>query len=164
MVFSFRSYQQLLSLCLGPMKKGFVSRADTAPFQGPQLASCVSTEKHGRRWMCQTGDPRTQSKTSTDVNLDCAFLSFDYFTKFVGNPLFYAVPWLWKVNSIKFELLVTRPAQRCAKLVRHESMTRAGAPCRDRSELWRRRASAAKAPSPNFREVHKTEYEVTAKS
>ena len=70
--------------------------ADTAPFSGPRLASCVAsgtTEIQGHRQVCRArrGGPRTPS-TTTDANLDCAF---------VENALFYTDPWLWKVNRIE---------------------------------------------------------------
>ena len=52
--------------------------ADTAPFSGPRLASCVAsgtTEIQGHRQVCRArrGGPRTPS-TTTDANLDCAFV------------------------------------------------------------------------------------------
>ena len=61
--------------------------ADTAPFKGPRLASCVAsgtTEKQGHRQVCRAryGGPRTASRT-TDTNLDCAF---------VENALVFVVP------------------------------------------------------------------------
>ena len=70
--------------------------ADTAPFSGPRLASCVAsgtTEIQGHSQVCRArrGGPRTPS-TTTDANLDCAF---------VANALFYADPWFWKVNRIE---------------------------------------------------------------
>ena len=70
--------------------------ADTAPFKGPRLASCVAsgtTEIQGHLQVCRArrGGPRTPSKIA-DANLDCAF---------VENALFYTDPWLWKVNRIR---------------------------------------------------------------
>ena len=70
--------------------------ADTAPFSGPRLASCVAsgtTEIQGHRQVCRArrGGPRTPS-TTTDANLDCAF---------VENALIYTDPRLWKVNRIE---------------------------------------------------------------
>ena len=70
--------------------------ADTAPFMGPWLASCVAsgtTEIQGHCQVCRArrGGPRTPS-TTTDANLDCAF---------VENTLFDTNPWLWKVNRIE---------------------------------------------------------------
>ena len=52
--------------------------ADTTPFSGPRLASCVAsgtTEIQGRNqvWRARRGGPRTPS-TTTDANLDCAFV------------------------------------------------------------------------------------------
>ena len=57
------------------------------PFSGPRLASSVAsgtTEKQGHRQVCRArrGGPRTPS-TTTDANLDCAF---------VENALFYTDP------------------------------------------------------------------------
>ena len=56
----------------------------TAPFKGPRLASCVAsrtTEKQGHRQVCPAmrGGPRTPS-TTTDANLDCAFVENALFT------------------------------------------------------------------------------------
>ena len=61
--------------------------ADTAPYKGPSLASCVAsgiTEKQGHNQVCRArlGGPRTESKAA-DANLDCAS---------VDNALFYADP------------------------------------------------------------------------
>ena len=58
--------------------------ADTAPFSGPRLASCVAsgtTEIQGHRQVCRArrGGPRTPS-TTTDANLDCAFVENALFT------------------------------------------------------------------------------------
>merc|ERR1719499_2138626 len=58
-------------------------RADTAPFLGPRLASCVAsgtTEVPGHRqvWRARRGGPRTPS-TTTDANLDCAFVEIALF-------------------------------------------------------------------------------------
>ena len=69
--------------------------ADTASFSGPRLASCVvsgATEIQGHRQVCRArrGGPRTLS--TTDTNLDCAF---------VENALIYTNPRLWKVNRIE---------------------------------------------------------------
>ena len=69
--------------------------ADTPPFKGPRLASCVAsgtTEMQGHCQVCcaRRGGPRTPSKTA-DANLD---------SDFVENALFYTNPWLWKVNII----------------------------------------------------------------
>ena len=52
--------------------------ADKAPFSGPRLASCVAsgtTEKQGHGLLCRARrwGPRTPS-TTTDANLDCAFV------------------------------------------------------------------------------------------
>ena len=59
-------------------------RADTAPFSGPRLVASGTTEKQGHRqvWRARCGGPRTPS-TTTDANLDCAF---------VENALFYTDP------------------------------------------------------------------------
>ena len=82
--------------------------ADTAPFSGPRLASCVAsgtTEIQGHRQVCRArrGGPRTPS-TTTDANLDCAF---------VENALFYTDPWLWKANRRELsywpDLVLTLP-------------------------------------------------------
>ena len=67
---------------------------DTAPFSGPQLASCVAsetTEIQGQCWVCRArrGGPRTPS-TTTDANLDCAF---------VKNTLSTTDPRFWKINK-----------------------------------------------------------------
>ena len=66
--------------------------ADTAPFKGPWLASCVFsgiTVKQGHRqvWCTRCRGPRTPSKTA-DWDIDCAL------------PI-YTDPWLWKVNRIE---------------------------------------------------------------
>ena len=71
----FRSSQQLPHLRLGPLK---AFRANTAPFEGPRLASCIAsgtTEIQGHRQVCRArrGGPRTLSRT-TLANLDCAFV------------------------------------------------------------------------------------------
>ena len=68
--------------------------ADTAPFSGPRLASCVAsgtTEIQGHRQVCRArrGGPRTLSLT-TDANLDCAF---------VENALFDTDPWLCEKST-----------------------------------------------------------------
>ena len=86
----FRSSQQL-------PRRAFW--ADTAPFKGPRLASCVAsgtTEIQGHRHVCcaRRGGPRTPS-TTIDANLDCAF---------VENALFNTDPWLWKANRIELSL------------------------------------------------------------
>ena len=77
--FLFHSSQQLPRLRLGPLK-GFLN------CQG-LLASCVAsgtTEIQGHRQVCRARrkGPRTLS-TTTDANLDCAF---------VENALFYIDP------------------------------------------------------------------------
>ena len=69
--------------------------ADTVPFKGTLLASCiasVTTEKQVQRQVCRTrrGGSRTPS-TTIDANLDCGF---------VENALFYTVSWLQKVHKI----------------------------------------------------------------
>ena len=74
----FRSSQQLPRVRLGPLR-GFLSC--------PRLTSCVAsgtTEIQGHRqvYRARRGGPRTQS-TSTDANLDCAF---------VENALLYIDP------------------------------------------------------------------------
>ena len=79
----FRSSQQIPRLCFEP-SKGFLS---LAPFWGPRLASCFAsgtTEIQGHRqvWGARHEGPRTPS-TTTDANLDCAF---------VENALFYTDP------------------------------------------------------------------------
>ena len=88
----FRSSQQLPRLRLGPWRAFW---ADTAPFKGPRLTSCVASgtteiQRHRQVWRARRGGPRTPS-TTTDANLDCAF---------VENALFYTDLWLWKVNII----------------------------------------------------------------
>ena len=55
-----------------------------APFKGPRNTSCVAsgtTEKQGHRqvWRARRGGPRTPS-TTTDANLDCAFVENALFT------------------------------------------------------------------------------------
>ena len=70
--------------------------ADTVPFLGPRLASCVAsgiTELQRHRQVCSArrGGPRTLS-TTTDANLDCAV---------VENALFYTDPWPREVNRIE---------------------------------------------------------------
>ena len=55
-----------------------------APFSDPQLASCVASgtteiKGHSQVWHARLGDPRTLS-TTTDANLDCAFVEKALFT------------------------------------------------------------------------------------
>ena len=83
--FLFCSSQHSLASVLDPWRAFW---ADTAPFKGPRLASCVAsgtTEIQGDRQVCRTRcrNPRTLSKT-VNANLDYAFVENALFTQILN--------------------------------------------------------------------------------